>query len=139
MMRLPRRFAGSCQGATSIEFAMLGGLFMLLCLFILELGMVFLTKRDLQAAAVQAARCAAITSPLCLNPRSYAAALLDGSVMKALIGTPVIVVETGSKCGNAAGQFSKVTLKAEAGHMQLLLPLFSDVLLSASACYPSAS
>jgi Flp pilus assembly protein TadG len=64
MIRL-RNLPRDRSGAAALEFALIVGVFLPLCLGILEAGLLLWTQGALQSTASLTARCAAIASPNC--------------------------------------------------------------------------
>lgn len=137
-----RRLWAGRDGAASVEFALLGSTFLVLLLFIVGLSLGLWAKAAMQAAASQTARCLAIQSPLCAPPQGHVAYATD--VVRAWGATGItgplgVTPPAVGPCGNAAGRFSAVTITAEQSPVRSLAPPFSGLVLSATACYPSAA
>lgn len=137
-----RRLWAERDGAASLEFALLGGTFLVLLSFIVGLGLALWAKGAMQAAASQTARCLAVQSPLCAPPQghiSYATDVVRAWGAAGITGPLGVSPPAVTSCGNATGRFSTVTVTAEQSPVRSLIPTFSGLVLSATACYPSAT
>lgn len=72
-------------GATALEFGLVAGIFIPLCLGILDTGLLMWTKGALQSAAALTARCAAIASPDCIDARQFAVTTAEAWVFPGII------------------------------------------------------
>jgi Flp pilus assembly protein TadG len=78
MTQAPRRpLARNTKGTTTLEFAIVSGVLVALLFGGMEVGLIMWSRGTLQSVAEQTARCAAIGSPLCTAPASYAANLAN--------------------------------------------------------------
>ncbi len=74
MMRKPlRALSHDRRGVAALEFGMLAGALIALCVGTIEIGLLFWGQNALQAAAAETARCVAIGSPDCPSAGTYAA------------------------------------------------------------------
>ena len=129
-----RRFCAARRGETAIEFALVGGLLVLLLLAPIELGLMIWTGSSLQAVAAQTARCAAIGS-CSANPADYAVNLAQQWITAGAINAKDVQVQTTSSCNNASGQFEQVRITSSIWAGALVSPL-SGTTQVASACFP---
>jgi Flp pilus assembly protein TadG len=131
--------ARNTRGATTLEFALVAVILVTLLLGGMELGLIMWTRGTLQSVAAQTARCAAIGSPLCANPKSYAVnqatALLAG---QGLVTAANVTATTATSCLNEpAGTitFEVVTITASPW-FAFDFSLFSPATQTVTACYP---
>lgn len=125
------------KGTAALEFAMLGSaLTLFLCSMVL-LSFLLWTKGVVQMAAWRTARCATVSAPACTIPSTYVASLLSAWGVSGFIPTVSVTVQPGSTCSTTTGHYTMVTVK---GNMRAsILSSLSGSVLSATACYPSAS
>jgi len=92
--------AEDIRGSTTLEFALVSTVLMVMIFGSVELGLMMWTRGTLQAIAAQTARCAAISSPNCFNsattppttPQSYAAAQATALLGAGLVTTGNVTV-----------------------------------------------
>jgi hypothetical protein len=127
--RIWRKFAGCQSGATVVEFALVGGLFLGLILGVIEVGRLLWTLNALHYGAQQAARCAAVNSTLC-GSNSLLQAWAAGIGGSTLPGS-AFSLNTAAACG------MQVTASYS---MQLYIPYVNmNPTLTATACFPKSS
>ncbi len=122
-----RRFRDNNRGTAAIELALVLPMFVLLILGSLGAASLGFSVASMNYAVEEAARCAAVNKTLCSTPVStvlYAQAHYSGPSI-----SPVFAYTT-SGCGN--------TVTATATYSFNLVPQFTNVPLSVSACRPSA-
>jgi uncharacterized membrane protein len=85
----PRRRRG---GATAVEFALVAGIFLPLCLAIFDAGLLLWTKGSLQSVASLTARCAAISSANCPNAQTFAVTSAGNWVFPGIISNVNVTV-----------------------------------------------
>jgi len=122
--RLPR-----CRsGATLVEFAIVGGLFFLLIIGVVEVGRLLWTLNALHYGTQQAARCAAVNSSLC-GTNSLMQSWAAGSGGSTLPGTAFTL--TTPTCGmQVTGSYT----------MRLYIPYVNmNPTLTSTACFPKSS
>lgn len=124
-----RRFSGCERGSTVVEFALVGGLFFLLLIGVVEVGRLIWTLNALHYGAQQAARCAAVNSSLCGTTdklRSWAANI-GGSTLPG----SAFYLNTAATCG------IQVTVTYT---INLYIPYLSmNPTLSSIVCFPKSS
>ena len=128
------------RGTTTVEFAMISAILFPLCFAIIEVGMLLWTKGALQSTAALVARCAAISSPLCTNPQTYAVNTATSWIMAGVISAGDVTVTTVANCPTgtgASGTFKKVTITSGFWATGILPPPFGSKNLSVTACYPT--
>ena len=120
----------ACEsGSAMVEFALVGGLFFLLLIGVVEVGRLLWTLNALHYGAQQAARCAAVNSGLCgTNDKLQTWATNIG-------GSPVpgsaFTLNTAAACG------MQVTASYT---MKLYIPYVSlNPTLSSTVCFPKSS
>jgi Flp pilus assembly protein TadG len=67
-----QRLLDNRAGATALEFALVAGIFLPLCLATFDAGLLLWTQGVLQSTAALTARCAALSSPNCTNVQQFA-------------------------------------------------------------------
>lgn len=72
-------------GTTALEFGLVAGIFIPLCLGILDTGLLMWTKGALQSTAALTARCAAISSPDCTDARQFAVSTAEAWIFPGII------------------------------------------------------
>lgn len=126
--RVARRFSGCERGSTVVEFAIVGGLFFLLLIGVVEVGRLVWTLNALHYGAQQAARCAAVNSGLCgTNGKLQSwAANIGGSTLPGSAFT----LNTAAACG------MQVTASYT---INLYIPYVSlNPTLSSTVCFPKS-
>ncbi len=130
-----------------MEFALVASALIALFLAIFGLSIVTWSQDAVQAAAAQAARCAAIGGPACTSPNTpqqYAAEVAAIHAFPGLVTRGDVTVQTAAtscvsgKSGVTAGAFTVVTITSGFWAAGFLPPPFSNATLKASACYPNA-
>jgi hypothetical protein len=71
--RIWRRLASAQDGAALVEFSLVGPMFLLLLLGLMQFGLAAWRQNELQFAVQQAARCANVRPDLCGDPAATAA------------------------------------------------------------------
>lgn len=135
-----RKFAGNRQGTTTVEFAMISAVLFPLCFAVIEAGMLLWTQGALQSTAALVARCAAISSPLCTNPQTYAVNTATSWIISGIISSSDVTVTNSANCptgSGSAGSFKKVTITSEFWSHGLLPKPFGAKNLTVTACYPT--
>jgi Flp pilus assembly protein TadG len=130
-----RQLAGQRNATATIEFALVGGMLLLLTFGTIDLGLLLWTQNALQSTAALAARCAAISSPLCTDVPSYTVNLANTWTMPGVISASDVTATAVNMCNTAAGTFMKVEI-ATSFWASVLPPPFHDMTLTVSACYP---
>ena len=129
-----RQLRAARRGETALEFALVGGLLVMLLLAPVELGLMIWTGSSLQTVAAQTARCAAIGS--CgANPADYAVNLAKHWISASAISAKDVQVQTTSSCNKASGQFEQVRITSSIWAGAWVSPL-SGATQVASACFP---
>jgi Flp pilus assembly protein TadG len=129
------RFAAQTRATTSVEFALVGSMMLMATFGTLDLGILLWTQNALQSTASLAARCAAISSPLCTDVPSYAADLANYWIMSGAISAGDVRVTSVGTCNGASGSFQQVTITSSLWANALPWP-FSAMTQTISACYP---
>lgn len=120
------------RGASSVEFALVAVLFLIVTFGIIWLGFSMWSRNALQFVANTTARCHAIASPQCPNVREFAVDLASRWVFSNVIKSEDVTVGARVACGTSPGVFSKVVITAS----QNVTPFF-PLRISAQACHPS--
>ena len=129
------RFAAQTRATTSVEFALVGSMMLMATFGTLDLGILLWTQNALQSTASLAARCAAISSPLCTDVPSYAADLANDWIMSGAISAADVRLTSVGTCNGASGSFEQVTFTSSLWANALPWP-FSGMTQTISACYP---
>jgi Flp pilus assembly protein TadG len=132
--KLPRKRGG----ATAVEFALVAGVFLPLCMAIFDAGLLLWTKGALQSTAALTARCAAITSPLCTTPQQFAVTTAGNWIFPGII-TALNVVPTPAVVCISPSSFMKVTIVCQYWGGALLPPPLNGLTLTAVAYFPVAA
>lgn len=122
-----RRFGDDSRGTAAVELALVLPLFVLLVLGSISAASLGFSIASMNYAVEAAARCAAVNQTLCATPTStalYAQSRYSGPSI-----SPVFAYSA-TGCGN--------TVTATATYSFNLVPQFTNLPLSVSACHPSA-
>ena len=128
------------SGSTAVEFALIAGVFLTLCMGILEAGLLMWTQGALQSTASLTARCAAIVSPDCTTGATpgtpqYAAAAANSWVFPGIIVNPSVNVVSTTVCTSSV-LYQKVTITSTYWAGSLLPPPLNGKTLTAVAYFP---
>ena len=134
-MRPHRPLRADDHAVASVEFAILGSVFVALIFGILSSGLLLWTKNAVDSAAAFTARCVALGSPDCTNSAQYAVAQAT-----AWTGLPIIVSSnvtwtTRTTCHAIPGSFAVVSI-ASSYWASVLPPPLNSVTIHATSCYP---
>lgn len=132
-----QRFLKSRDGTTSLEFAVIGPVFVLLLLGIFSAALLLWSKAAVQLAASQAARCVAVRSADCSDPDAYVSSILETWGVSAMVKLDPVSVQADTSCNRTTGRFSSVTVTGTGNVGSGYVNPFANVILTASACYPS--
>ena len=125
----------------SVEFAIVASVLIPITSAIIELGLLLWTLTAMQSVASLAARCGAISSPLCSSSGgttvpAYAVTLATNWTMTGMISSGNVTVGSSTTCNNASGAFETVTITVPVWSRVVLRPFLPDT-LNVSACYPT--
>ncbi|GGC69011.1 hypothetical protein GCM10011504_53670 [Siccirubricoccus deserti] len=120
------------RGASSVEFALVSVLFLLVIFGVIWLGFSMWSRSALQMVANTTARCHAIAAPQCSNTQKFAVDLASRWVFTDIISSGDVTVGNRVSCGASPGVFSKVVITANRN----VTPFF-PLRISAQACHPS--
>lgn len=126
------------SGAAALEFALVAGVFLPLCLAIFEGGLLLWTKGTLQSIASLTARCAAITSPSCTDAQQFAVTAAGNWVFPGII-TKIDVSPAPAVVCIADSSFMMVTITCQFWAGGLLPPPLSGKSIRTVAYFPVAS
>ena len=132
--RVARRLRVDRRGTAALEFALVGGLLVLLLLGCVEAGLMMWTGSALQSVAAQTARCTAIGS--CANPQQYAVSLAGQWIGGNAITTSDVTVSAGNSCHGQAGAFAIVTISESIWADTFFQPIAGGT-QSVTACFPT--
>jgi Flp pilus assembly protein TadG len=129
------RLVADRRGATALEFALAGGVTVLLLMGTIELGLLWWDESGLEVAAAATARCTALGS--CADPAAFAVSTVSDWTATNLLASDGVEVRSGVPCpsGNGTSTFATATLTSSSSPGGLVPP-FSGMRLSASACFP---
>ena len=133
-----RQFTFGRRGATALEFALVAGVFLPLCLAIFDAGLLLWTKGALHSAAALTARCAAITSPDCADAQQYAVTTAGNWIFPGIIAKADVSLAPTIGCLSNAS-FMKVTITCQFWAGALLPPPLNGKTITAVAYFPVAS
>lgn len=137
MTRLTRLWR-TRSGTAALEFALVAGIFIPLCLGILDTGLLMWTKGTLQSTAALTARCAAISSPDCADARQFATNMAQAWIFPGIITALDVTPAPAVVClAHAPFMLVTITCKFWAGTV-LPYPLNGKI-LTAVAYFPVAA
>lgn len=128
--------AADRRGATALEFAIVGSVFMLLSLGVIQAGLLLWTKDTLQSVAVLTARCAAIASPACPDPQQFAVTMADNLIFTGVIAKADVTPAPAIVC-TQHNQFYKVSISSAAWNAVMKLAPLNKITLSVVAYHPT--
>jgi Flp pilus assembly protein TadG len=126
------------SGAAALEFALVAGVFLPLCLAILDAGLLLWTKGALQSTASIAARCAAITSPDCTDAQQFAVTTAGSWIFPGII-TKINVNPAPAVVCIASAPFMMVTITCQFWAGGVLPPPLNGKTLTSVAYFPVAA
>lgn len=129
------------RGVAAIEFALLGGILIAMCIGTIEVGLLFWGQNALEAAAAETARCLAVQSPQCPSAGTYAANIVNNWMFSGVVTAADVTADgSATSCNGAGGNFETVTITTSYfANWLSFLPQLANRTLSASACYPKLS
>lgn len=136
MRRSISRLLQSRDGTTSLEFAVIAPVFLMLLLGIPAAGFLLWAKGAIELAASQTARCVAIRSTDCTDRTVYATSILTDWGIASLISPVTVTSQSNVTCNRLAGFFSSVTITSATGIGPSFVAPLSNLMLTATACYP---
>ena len=126
------------SGATALEFALVAGVFLPLCLAIFDAGLLLWTQGALQSTAALTARCAAITSANCTNTQQFAVNTAGKWIFAGIITVANVSPAPAIVC-IASVPFMKVTITCPYWAGVVLPPPLNGHTLTAVAYFPVAA
>jgi Flp pilus assembly protein TadG len=132
---LIRYFCRERRGSVTLEFAITATVFLTLVLGAVDLGLLYWTKNGLQLIAALTARCAALGSNSCADPKSYATTMAQSWVVSGAISPDDVTINP-SPCYGSKGTTCLVTISSS--YWKELPPPLSNITLQVSASYPIA-
>lgn len=129
------RVGRTISGETAVEFALVGMALMFLIFGMIETGRMLWTWQALQSAAVDTARCVAISSSKCPSGAAYAVTVATQRGV-AGVTSGEVTVNSAATCGGQ-GNFTQVIIVH--GYRAILpgYPFVPAGGLKATACYPN--
>lgn len=134
-MTMARRSLRDRRGAAALEFGIVAGVFIPLCLAGLDAGLLLWTKTGLEYAAAATARCKAIASPSCADAQQFAVAQAGAWVFAGVIGKADV---TSSSVCIANASFAKVTITCAYWAGTALPPPLSRRTMTVAGYFPVA-
>lgn len=134
-----RRVLADRAGAATVEFAIVGSLFLLLLIGIIEVGRGLWTMNALNYAVQQAARCASLNSTDCGDQSSVQSFAVGVSATLIPSTTFTLGQYSDYSCTTTTAVASQVKAKQVSASyaMKLYIPLVSmQPTLTASSCFP---
>ena len=135
-----RRVLADRAGVATLEFALVGGLFFLLIIGIVEVGRGLWTMNALNYAVQQAARCASINATDCSNQTSVQTFAIGVSAALVPNTTFTLGQYSDYSCTTTTTDPTLVTAKKVSASylMKLYVPFVSmQPTLTASSCFPT--
>lgn len=126
------------SGAAALEFGLVAGVFLPLCLAILEGGFLLWTQGVLQSTASLTARCAAIASPSCADVQQFAVTTAGNWVFPGIISKADVTPAPAVVCV-AHSTFMMVTITCRFWAGSVLPPPLGGKMLSAVAYFPASA
>ena len=133
-MTRQRNLRNARRGAAALEFALVAGIFLPLCLGIIDAGLLFWTKGALQSTAALAARCAALASAICADTQQFAVTTAGNWIFPGIIGKAD--VSSATVCTSHVS-YVRITITSRFWAHGLLPAPFSNETLTATAYHPA--
>lgn len=124
-------------GTTALEFAIVASVFLPLSLGILDTGLLMWTKGALQATAALTARCAALSSPDCIDARQFAVTTAGKWIFPGIVTSAGVTPAPAIVCVSNA-QLMRVTITTAYWAGAVLPPPLNGKTLTAVAYFPVA-
>lgn len=137
-MSWPRRLRCQRSGTAALEFGLIAGVFIPLCLGVFDGGLLLWTKGALQSTASLTARCAAITSPSCTDAQQFAVTTAGSWIFPGII-TKLDVSPAPAIVCLAHASFMMVTITCRFWAGGILPPPFNSSVLTSVAYFPVAT
>jgi hypothetical protein len=149
----PGTARGDKDASTTLEFAVVGGLLIAIILAILDTGLLWWLRTELQNVAGATARCGAVgyrwATTTCVDSTTTAAYAVNMAntviftnavaTSDVTINSAVDVTSSTSICGTiptVSNEFFAVTVRSS--YFESLPPPFSNLTMSAKGCFPIA-
>jgi len=131
-----RRLRYERSGAATVEFGLIAGIFLPLCLAILDGGLLLWTAGTLQSSASLTARCAALASPDCSDVQQFAVDraanwAFSGVIARTDVSSAVVCISHTS--------YQMVTITCQFWAGSLLPPPLNGKALTSVAYHPNSS
>jgi Flp pilus assembly protein TadG len=134
-----RRLPWDRRGSTAIEFAIVSFPFFLICLGMIEAGIIFWTQNAMQSAATLGARCAATGNSACSNVAAYVSSAVANWAVADTVPTSEVSVQTAGTCNGTAGTAIIVSITHHFWGSAQMPPPFSSLTSTVSSCYAVTS
>ena len=136
--RAGRRRWGRRAGSASVEFALTCSALFLICLGVLDLGIILWTEEAVQSAAGLTARCVALGATPCTNVKQYAVTTATAQTFNGVVTTANVTYSTKAVCPKSktpSGSYAVVTITPTYWATRLPGALHGTP-ISATACSP---
>jgi Flp pilus assembly protein TadG len=134
-MSAARRLRRDADGSAAVEFALVAGIFLPLCLASIDAGLLLWTKGVLQSTAALTARCAAISSSNCTNAQQFAVTTAATWLFSGIITASNVTPAPATVCIGHL-KYMKVTISCNFWAGSVLPPPMNGITLSTVAYYP---
>ena len=130
------------RGVAAVEFAMLLGALITLCIGTIEVGLIFWGKSALQAAAVDTARCRALSTSTCpddASAQAHAVNMVTQWMFSGVVTATDVTLNGNDPCyTNSGSTFEVVTIQTTyfADRLPNFVTQLTNRTLSVKACYP---
>lgn len=142
-----RRRRGGRAGSTSLEFGLIGGTLLVMCIGTIDLGLLLWSQEVLQLAATETARCVALGASPCATPASYAVGIASQYSFTGTITTGNVWVQGNATCASTqghvtAGNYTVVTITDSywatlfSAFEPVAIALGANTARTVTACYP---
>lgn len=134
-MNIVRGLYGARSGAAALEFGLIAGVFVPLCLAVLDGGLLLWTKGALQSSTAITARCAALSASNCADVQQFAVDSVTSWVFSGLIAKNNVSVAT--NCISHISYIS-VTVTCQFWASSVLPPPLNRLTLTSVAYHPNS-
>lgn len=134
-----RRVLRRSDGSVSVEFAIVGPVFLLMVLGIIVAALMLWSKAAIQSAAAQTARCVALSSADCANPTAYVSTVMDTWGASGFLRAVTVSVAPNTACDKPNGRYASVTVTGIENLGVGYVSQFANITLTARACFPTGA
>jgi Flp pilus assembly pilin Flp len=133
-----RRLRHDNDGSAAVEFALVAGLFLPLCLASIDAALLLWTKGVLQSTAALTARCAAISSSNCTNVQQFAVTTAGIWLFPGIITVANVTPTPATACVSHL-EYMMVTISCSFWAATMLPPPLNGMTFSTVAYFPVGS